>query len=203
MSETIVKVPDLGGADNVEVIEVSVSVGDEVEAEQTLIVLESDKASMEIPATQSGVVKAISVKTGDKVSEGSAIMTLDVVADQEIIDDQKAPVEEEPEVVAVSEEPEPPSAESHDAVSVEKVTVPDLGGASGIEVIEINVAVGDMVAEDDTLLVLESDKASMEIPAPFAGRIRSLSLTVGDKVDEGALIAELEVAGQVTDTSSE
>lgn len=201
MSETIVKVPDLGGADNVEVIEVSVSVGDEVEAEQTLIVLESDKASMEIPATQAGVVKAISVKTGDKVSEGSAIMTLDVATEQ-VIDDQQ-PVEEESVVEATIEEAAPSLAESHDAISVEKVTVPDLGGASGVEVIEINVAVGDTVAEDDTLLVLESDKASMEIPAPFAGRIKSISIKVGDKVDEGAPIAELEVVEQITETSSE
>jgi len=198
LSETTIKVPDIGGDDSVEVIEINVAVGDQIDADQTLIVLESDKASMEIPAPQAGVVKAVNVTLGDKVSEGSTIVTLEAItleteesaaapADSEVAKEESL-VEEAPVVESPAPKQEPASA-----VSTEKVTVPDLGGASGVEVIEINVAVGDTVAQDDTLLVLESDKASMEIPSPFAGTVKSLFLKLGDKIDEGALIAEMEV----------
>ena len=203
MSETVINVPDIGGAENVEVIEVSVAVGDRIEAEQTLIVLESDKASMEVPAPQAGVVKAIAVATGEKVSEGSAILTLEV---EEASEPDVKPEEEESDTPP-GESPVleniAPEANTEGAVSIKQVVVPDLGGATGVEVIEINVAVGDTVSKDDTLLVLESDKASMEIPSPFAGEVKTLSLHVGDKVDEGALIAELEVEEQASISSPE
>jgi len=199
LSEIVVKVPDIGGAENVEVIEVSVAVGDGVTAEQTLVVLESDKASMEIPSPQSGVVKVVNVVAGDKISEGSAIVMLEVVTDQ------PATESDPPENVSITEsaaeQAESPVVQADVDAAIEPVTVPDLGGASGVEVIELNVAVGDQVAQDDTLVVLESDKASMEIPSPFAGIVKSLTLKLGDKVDEGALIAELEIEG-ATETQS-
>jgi pyruvate dehydrogenase E2 component (dihydrolipoyllysine-residue acetyltransferase) len=199
MSEIVIKVPDLGGDDQVEVIEVSVSVGEKIDAEQTLIVLESDKASMEIPASQSGVIKAVNVAVGDKVSEGSVIVTLEAEApagSEEIKEAEEEVVTETRAGTSASA----PEAEPVSSVVIEPVAVPDLGGASGVEVIEVNVAVGDSVAQDDTLLVLESDKASMEIPSPVAGIVKSLLLKLGDKVDEGALIAELEVVGAATST---
>jgi len=200
VTETTIKVPDIGGDESVEVIEISVAVGDQIEADQTLIVLESDKASMEIPTPQAGVVKAVNVAVGDKVSEGSSIVTMEDVtlaaeesaatpADSKVAKEEifaeEAPVVENPA----------PKEQPVCAVSTEKVAVPDLGGASGVEVIEINVVVGDTVAQDDTLLVLESAKASMEIPSPFAGTVRTLFLKLGDNIDEGALIAELEIVG--------
>ena len=195
MADTLIRVPDIGGDESVEVIEVSVSVGDKIEAEQTLIVLESDKASMEVPAPQAGLVKSISVAVGDKVSEGADILLLEVESEDEAPEtsdepEQAASSDEKADNEAVATEPKAPEEMVR---SVEKIVVPDLGGASGVEVIEVNVAVGDSVALDDTLLVLESDKASMEIPSPAAGVIKSLKLTVGDKVNEGDLIAELEV----------
>jgi len=213
VTETTIKVPDIGGDESVEVIEISVAVGDQIDADQTLIVLESDKASMEIPAPQTGVVKAINVTVGDKVSEGSIIVTLEAVtlaaeesaatpADskeaKEEIFVEKVMAEEAPVVENPAPKEQPVSA-----VSTEKVVVPDLGGASGVEVIEINVAVGDTVEQDDTLLVLESDKASMEIPSPFAGTVKTLSIKLGDKLDEGALIAELERVGPAANQNPE
>lgn len=203
MSETTIKVPDIGGDDSVEVIEISVAVGDRIEAEQTLIVLETDKASMEIPAPKAGVIKTVNVAVGDKVSEGSTIVTLETEGSATASADSDVAKEETLlEEAPVAESPAP-NEEPVSAVSIEKVTVPDLGGASGVEVIEINMAVGDTVAQDDTLLVLESDKASMEIPSPFAGTVKTLFLKLGDKIDEGALIAELEIVSPASIASPE
>lgn len=200
MNETTIKVPDIGSDDSVEVIEINVAVGDRIEAEQTLIVLETDKASMEIPTPLSGTVKAVNVSVGDKVSEGSTIVTLE--AEGTAADSDLTKEESLPEAVPVIAKPAS-KAEPVNAVSVEKVIVPDLGGASGIEVIEINVAVGDTIEQDDTLLVLESDKASMEIPSPFAGTVKTLPIKLGDKIDEGTLIAELETAGLASIVNTE
>lgn len=206
MSETAVKVPDIGDVDEVEIIEVSVSVGDHIEADQTLIVLESDKASMEIPAPQAGVVKTVNVVVGDKVSEGSVIVTLQAEAEDE--DEGEAEAEKQPsaETEAVSSADEAEQAEtvvekedteraggSETSVTLEAVKVPDLGGATGVEVIEVNIAVGDQVDQEDTLIVLESDKASMEIPSPVQGRVSAVLVELGDKLNEGEVIAELEV----------
>ncbi len=211
MSDTLIKVPDIGGAEDVEVIEVNVAVGDHIDAEQTLIVLESDKASMEVPAPQAGVVKAISVSQGDKVAEGSDILTLAVAeseagAREEERESHDEAVEadnsdaESAGVVAQASEQEP--AAKTGSTEVKSVTVPDLGGAADVEVIEVNVAVGDPVEEDATLLVLESDKASMELPSPFAGVVKSLAVNVNDKVNVGDLIAELEVESRAEDSGA-
>lgn len=190
MSEEIVKVPDIGGESDVEVIEVCVAPGDAVNVDDSLIVLESDKASMEIPSPTSGVVKSIAIEVGSKVSEGEDIMVL--TTEQAVGQNQPATVEEslssEPEL-----SPEPVTVAS--GSSTLDVPVPDLGDDSEVEVIEVSVKVGDSIEADDTLIVLESDKASMEIPSPQAGVVKSLNVSEGDKVTEGKLILQLEVAG--------
>jgi len=204
-----VNVPDIGDVDDAEVIEVSVAAGDRLEAEDTLIVLESDKASMEIPSPQAGLVKSLSIAKGDRVSKGAAILMLEV--------DEAEEQQETEKVEPLIEQASAPNSDlshqslQHGAASamgeqpqearLDVVTVPDLGGATAVEVIEVNVAVGDQVLKEDTLLVLESDKASMEIPSPASGLVKSILVTLGDKVDEGAGIVELEVsAGESSET---
>lgn len=193
MSTQIIKVPDIGG-DDVEVIEICVAVGDVVAEEDSLIVLESDKASMEVPSPAAGKVVSIAVSLGDNVSEGSAVLELavegEVVEEPAVETEATAPT---PEPVA---EPEPKSEQPQAGASgKETIVVPDVGGASDVDVIEVCVAVGDEIAEGDSLVVLETDKASMEVPAPKAGKVLALLMNVGDKASEGSAILELEVQG--------
>lgn len=169
-----VKVPDIGGSENVDVIEISVAVGDTVELDDSLVVLETDKASMEVPSTVAGVVKAIKVKEGDKVSEGDLIVDIETSA---------AAAPEAPAQESTPAAPAPAAAPA--AASEQPIIVPDLGGSDNVDVIEVCVAAGDEVAEGDSLIVLETDKASMEIPAPAAGTIVSIALKEGDKVSQG------------------
>jgi len=183
-----IKVPDIGGSEGVEVIEISVAVGDVIALEDSIVVLETDKASMEIPASAAGKVTAIKVKVGDKVSEGDLLIEVEAEgASAEA--PAAAPAEKAPEAAA----PAPAAAPA--ASAEQPVTVPDIGGSEGVEVIEIIVKAGDEVAEGDSLIVLETDKASMEIPAPFAGKIVSISLKVGDKVSQGSAIGVMATAG--------
>lgn len=183
-SEQQVNVPDIGGSTDVEVIEVCVAEGDVIEEGDSLIVLETDKASMEIPAPASGKVGTIQIKVGDTVSEGSAVLVM---------------ITESAGTAAPAAQ-DAPAAEAAAPVSggVEAVNVPDIGGAEGVDVIEVAVAVGDTVSEGDSIIVLETDKASMEIPAPKSGVVKSLSIKEGDTVSEGDLILELEVEGSVS-----
>ncbi|MDN4624027.1 pyruvate dehydrogenase complex dihydrolipoyllysine-residue acetyltransferase [Pantoea agglomerans] len=175
-----VAVPDIGG-DEVEVTEILVKVGDKVEAEQSLIVVEGDKASMEVPAPFAGVVKEITVSTGDKVSTGSAIMVFEA--------EGAAPASDaKPEVK--EEAASAPAA----AAGAKDVNVPDIGGDE-VEVTEILVKVGDKVEAEQSLIVVEGDKASMEVPAPFAGTVKELKVATGDKVSTGSLIMVFEVEG--------
>lgn len=175
-----VAVPDIGG-DEVEVTEILVKVGDKVEAEQSLIVVEGDKASMEVPAPFAGVVKEITISTGDKVSTGSAIMVFEA--------EGAAPVSDaKPEVK--EEAASAPAA----AAGAKDVNVPDIGGDE-VEVTEILVKVGDKVEAEQSLIVVEGDKASMEVPAPFAGTVKELKVATGDKVSTGSLIMVFEVEG--------
>ena len=154
---------------------------------------------MEIPAPQAGLVKALNISVGDKVSEGSAIVTLETDAEQASQAEVSTPDEPPPAVEAVVTPDAAEEVESVEPISnatevlTEAVKVPDLGGATGVEVIEVNIAVGDQVNKEDTLIVLESDKASMEIPSSVSGTVKSLQVKVGDKLDEGAVIAELEL----------
>lgn len=177
--ELPVAVPDIGGSEGVDVIELCVSVGDEVEEGDSLIVLESDKASMDIPAPAGGKVLSIAIAEGDKVSEGDAIL---VLSSDTAAAASPAPAAE-------------PAAPAAPASSEMDVAVPDIGGAEGVDVIEVCVSEGDEVGEGDSLIVLESDKASMEVPSPAAGKVLSLSIKEGDKVSLGDAILKLEVAG--------
>ncbi|HCP27012.1 pyruvate dehydrogenase complex dihydrolipoyllysine-residue acetyltransferase [Pantoea ananatis] len=175
-----VNVPDIGG-DEVEVTEILVKVGDKVEAEQSLIVVEGDKASMEVPAPFAGVVKVIKISTGDKVNTGSHIMVFEAEGAAPAAD-AKPEVKEE----AASA----PAA----AAGSKEVNVPDIGGDE-VEVTEVLVKVGDKVEAEQSLIVVEGDKASMEVPAPFAGTVKELKVATGDKVSTGSLIMVFEVEG--------
>ncbi|MEQ5085085.1 pyruvate dehydrogenase complex dihydrolipoyllysine-residue acetyltransferase [Proteus terrae] len=171
-----VHVPDIGG-DEVEVTEVMVKVGDSVAEEQSLITVEGDKASMEVPAPFVGVVKEIKITTGDKVSTGSLIMVFEVAGSAPVAQAAPAPVASAPAASAVKE-----------------VNVPDIGGDE-VEVTEVMVKVGDSISEEQSLITVEGDKASMEVPAPFAGVVKEIKIAVGDKVKTGSLIMTFEVAG--------
>lgn len=173
-------VPDIG-ADEVEVTEILVKVGDKVAEEQSLITVEGDKASMEVPASQAGIVKEIKVVAGDKVSTGSLIMVFEAEG-----------------AAAAAPAPAPqaaaPVAAAPAAAALKEVQVPDIGGDE-VEVTEIMVKVGDVVAEEQSLITVEGDKASMEVPAPFAGTVKEIKIAAGDKVSTGSLIMVFEVAG--------
>lgn len=198
MTIEIIVAPDLGGAEDVEVIEICVSVGDQVAEEDSLVVLESDKASMEVPSPMAGVVSKILLKEGDTLNEGGQILELEIeggASSAEVKEESPAP---EPAVEAAPAETAAPAAPAASAApSVQSIEVPDLGGADEVEVIEVCVSAGDEVAEGDSLVVLESDKASMEIPAPMAGKIVQLKLQEGDKVTVGQALADIEVEGGV------
>ncbi|HHR6130994.1 TPA: pyruvate dehydrogenase complex dihydrolipoyllysine-residue acetyltransferase [Providencia alcalifaciens] len=168
-----VAVPDIGG-DEVEVTEIMVKVGDAITAEQSLITVEGDKASMEVPAPFAGTVKEIKIATGDKVKTGSLIMVFEVAS--------AAPA------AAVSAPAAPAAA------AIKDVNVPDIGGDE-VEVTEVMVKVGDTVTAEQSLITVEGDKASMEVPAPFAGTVKEIKIATGDKVKTGSLIMTFEVAG--------
>ena len=174
-----INVPDIG-SDEVEVTEILVKVGDKVEAEQSLITVEGDKASMEVPSPQAGVVKEIKIATGDKVNTGSLIMIFDAegAAAAPAAEEKKAEAAPAPAAAAVSKE----------------VNVPDIGGDE-VEVTEILVKVGDKVEAEQSLLTVEGDKASMEVPAPFAGVVKEIKIATGDKVNTGSLIMIFEAEG--------
>lgn len=204
-------VPDIGGSENVEVIEVCVKVGDTVSKDDSLVVLESDKASMEIPAPMSGVVKAIQLKIGDKVSQGSPMLVLEIAESAAVVEKTTAaaavvpvvapvaaPVVAAPSIAPTSIATPSSAASVAVASSIEMVCVPDIGTTDAVEVIEISVAPGANLAAGDTMVVLESDKASMEVPAPKAGVVRALKIKVGDKIATGAPLLELEVVAPAT-----
>ena len=182
----VVEVPDTGSAEGVTVIEVSVAVGDIVSEGDTLIVLESDKASMEIPAPQSGTVGALSVSEGQQVVQGDTICTLQTVGAS-----SNAETPQTEQTASQSSQSSDVTPMQTQGGTSESVVVPDTGSADGVTVIEIAVSVGDRVAEGDTLIVLESDKASMEIPSPVAGVIERLSVKDGDQVKQGDPIASV------------
>ncbi len=194
MSTEIIKVPDIGGDSDVEVIEVCVAVGDSVEAEDSLVVLESDKASMDVPSPQSGVVKAIKLNVGDKVSEGHDILELEIEGAAESAP-AEAPKEAAPAAELAPAQQPPAAPQAAAAPSVETINVPDIGDDGEVEVIEISVAVGDEIAEEDSLIVLESDKASMEVPSPVAGKVVEILVETGAKVSEGSPVVRVETAG--------
>lgn len=195
MSTEIIKVPDIGGDSDVEVIEVCVAVGDRVEAEDSLIVLESDKASMDVPSPKSGVVKAIKLNVGDQVSEGHDILELEIEGGATAAPAEPAPVSEPVAEATVQAAPQAAPAAASVAPSVQTVNVPDIGDDGEVEVIEISVSVGDEIAEEDSIIVLESDKASMEVPSPVAGKVVEILVETGTKVSEGTPVLRVETAG--------
>ncbi len=197
---TKVTVPDIGDASGVEIIELMVSVGDTVELEDGLIVLETDKATMEVPSSEAGVVKSIAVKVGDKVSEGDLILEVEAAegsaqtasSEAEKAEEVEAPAESSTDEVASSTEAvSEPIAVSQPTAMSQPIIIPDLGDAEGVDVIEVSVSAGDSVEKDDALIVLETEKATMEVPADMAGTIESLTVKVGDKVSQGDQIGTI------------
>ena len=181
-----IELPDIGDFDEVEVIEILVSVGDKIEVDDSIITLESDKASMEIPTPSAGIVSSINVNIGDKIKQGDVVLGIE--SDQ--AGDEKT---------EKTEKTENKSSESESKIV--PVVVPDIGDFDAVEVIEILVNVGDELNEEDSIITLESDKASMEIPTPVAGKVSSLKVSLGDKLNLGDLILELESAGGANTTS--
>lgn len=195
MSTIEVKVPDIGDFKEVEIIEVMVKVGDTIKVDQSLITVESDKASMEIPSSHAGVVKEIKVKVGDKVAEGSLMI---------IVEAAGAAASAAPVAVVAPDTPAAPVAAAMSvpaqvvapaSVGIIEVKVPDIGDFKEVEVIELMVKVGDTVKVDQSLITVESDKASMEIPSSHAGVVKEVKVKVGDKVAEGSLLVLVEGAG--------
>ncbi|AWM89911.1 pyruvate dehydrogenase complex dihydrolipoyllysine-residue acetyltransferase [Pseudomonas sp. 31-12] len=195
MSE-LIRVPDIGSGEG-EVIELFVKVGDRIEAEQSILTLESDKASMEVPAPKAGIVKSLKVKLGDRLKEGDELLELEVEGAADAAPAAAAApaakAEEKPAAAPAPAAPAPAAAPA--AASVQQVHVPDIGSAGKAQIIEIQVKVGDTVEADQSLITLESDKASMEIPSPAAGVVKAISVKLNDEVGTGDLILDLEVAG--------
>ncbi|RTE65243.1 pyruvate dehydrogenase complex dihydrolipoyllysine-residue acetyltransferase [Amphritea opalescens] len=193
MSTVNITVPDIGGATDVDIVEVCVAVGDTVVEGDSLIVLETDKASMEVPSTHAGTVKEILVEVDSTCNEGQPI----VVLETGLVVEEVAPVvTAAPATPAPAAEAAPaPSAAPAAASAVEKILVPDLSGATDVDVVEVLVKVGDTVAEGDSLIALETDKASMEVPAEQAGVIVSININEGDTVNEGDHLGDIQVAG--------
>ena len=190
-----IKVPDIGSSGKASVIEISVKAGDTIAAEQPLITLESDKASMEIPSPAAGVVESISVKVGDEVGTGDLILILKGTASSKpAAAGAPASQAQSPAKEKLTEQAAEAPAETA-GESVEEVRIPDIGSSGSAKVIEVMIKAGDSVEADQSLITLESDKASMEIPAPKAGVVESLSIKVGDDAKTGDLILTLKIQG--------
>ncbi|HAO90586.1 MAG TPA: dihydrolipoyllysine-residue acetyltransferase [Gammaproteobacteria bacterium] len=175
-----IELPDIGDFDEVEVIEILVSVGDTIAADDSIITLESDKASMEIPSPSAGTVTQININIGDKIKQGDSLISLESTQESE-------------ESTTEAEESSEPAAET--STKIVPVVVPDIGDFDEVEVIEILVSVGDELNEEDSIITLESDKASMEIPTPIAGTVNSINISLGDKLNLGDLILEMQSSG--------
>jgi pyruvate dehydrogenase E2 component (dihydrolipoamide acetyltransferase) len=184
-----VKVPDIGDFKDVAVIELLVKVGDSIKAEQSLITVESDKASMEIPSSHAGVVKELRVNVGDVVNEGTLLIMLETAAGA------PAAVAPAPVAAAALVVAAPPAAAPVSAAGKIEIVVPDIGDFKDVAVIELMVKVGDTVKVDQSLLTVESDKASMEIPSSHAGVVAALTVAIGDKINKGSVIAVIDAVG--------
>ncbi|WP_372373157.1 pyruvate dehydrogenase complex dihydrolipoyllysine-residue acetyltransferase [Vreelandella venusta] len=211
MSSEIIKVPDIGGDTDVEIIEIAVSEGDVIEAEDTLITLESDKASMDVPAPKGGKVLKVLVKEGDSVSEGDDIVELEVEGGTGGGEETSAPASDSQPNDAPAKQanttqedaPAPAAKKASGGKQTVDITVPDLGGSDSVEIIDVAVSAGDEVNAEDTLITLESDKASMDVPSPHGGKIVAFTVKEGDSVSEGDVIGQMEIAGDGGDASAE
>ena len=193
MTTLDIQVPDIGDFDEVTVIELLVKPGDTIKADQSLLTVESDKASMEIPSSHAGVVKEVKVKLGDQVKQGSVVLTLEVAGDNQVASavlEEKEPVAQP----APSQAATPLVAPTAGASSTFEIRVPDIGDFKDVVIIEVLVKVGDMIRNEQSLITVESDKASMEIPSSGAGVLKSLKVKLGDTINIGDLLAELEGA---------
>jgi pyruvate dehydrogenase E2 component (dihydrolipoamide acetyltransferase) len=196
-----VKVPDIGDFKDVEIIELLVKPGDTVKAEQSLVTVESDKASMEIPSSHAGVVKELKVKLGDKINEGSLLLVIEAAGgagkDSVRAEPVEAPRAEAPAPVAAGPSTGSGRTESSAPAAsggVVDVVIPDIGDFDEVAVIEVFIKPGDAVKVEQSLITVESDKASMEIPSSHAGVVKDLKVRVGDKVKKGSLIATVQAA---------
>ena len=202
MSTVEVKVPDIGDFKEVEVIELLVKVGDTIKVDQSLVTVESDKASMEIPSSHAGVIKELRVKLGDKIAEGSLLLIVEAEGGAAVTSPAPAPaaapVAAPAPVAAVSA----PLVAATAVVGIVEVKVPDIGDFKEVEVIELMVKVGDTIKVDQSLITVESDKASMEIPSSHAGVVKEVKVKVGDKVAEGSLLLLVEAVGAATATAA-
>lgn len=213
MAQERIAVPNIGDSRDVDVVEVLVKVGDRVEREQTLIVLESEKASMDVPAPQAGVVKELLIKAGDKASEGTPILVIETESDakdtpKSAPDAKKGaeptPAKPQPSAAKRTQEPDQPKAaapakpkqSAAGTKSEQRVAVPNIGDSRDVDVVEVLVKVGDRIEREQTLIVLESEKASMDVPAPSAGVVKQLLIKQGDKASEGTPILVIEVDGE-------
>ncbi|MCO6522088.1 MAG: dihydrolipoyllysine-residue acetyltransferase [Snodgrassella sp.] len=187
MSQIVeIKVPDIGNYTGVDVIDVAVKVGDSIAVDDTLITLETDKATMDVPADHAGVVKEVLVKVGDKVSEGNVIVKVEATDAASAA----APAAEAPVTPAI--------ATTNTSAQSVAVKVPDIGNFSNVDVIEVDIKVGDEVVVDQTLVTLETDKATMDVPSTVAGKVTAVHVKVGDKVSEGSALIEVAAASAST-----
>ena len=205
-SEVIeVAVPDIGSDDEVDVIDVLVSVGDTIEKEDGLITLETDKATMDVPSTHAGTVKEVFISTGDKVKEGTVVIKLEVAgsgssssesASSNASSEASAPAAQE------SAKQESATAASAGSETIE-VAVPDIGEDGEVDVIDVLVSAGDTVEKEDGLITLETDKATMDVPSTHAGTIKEVFIKAGDKVKQGTLVVKLETSGSSSSSAAE
>nr|WP_186349291.1 dihydrolipoyllysine-residue acetyltransferase [Pseudomonas lundensis] len=192
----LIRVPDIGSGEG-EVIELFVKVGDRIEADQSILTLESDKASMEIPAPKAGIVKSLKVNLGDRLKEGDELLELEVEGASAAPEAAAPAAAQEPAKAPAAEAPaaQAPAAAAPAEATVQDIHVPDIGSSGKAKIIEILVKAGDTVEADQSLITLESDKASMEIPSPAAGVVESISVKLDDEVGTGDFILKLKVQG--------
>ncbi len=184
-----ITVPDIGGATNVDVIEVSVKPGDVVAKDDALITLEGDKATMEIPSPFAGKIVSVQVKVGDKISEGNLIASIEVSESNEAKETKNT-------------SPTSTASSQTTTTSPQKVLIPDIGGAANVNVIQIHVAVGNEVKKEDALITVEGEKATMDIPSPFSGKVTEILVNVGAKVSEGDAVAVILASAEIAATTA-
>jgi pyruvate dehydrogenase E2 component (dihydrolipoamide acetyltransferase) len=201
-------VPDVGG-DEVEVIELCVAVGDTIDADEGVVTVESDKASMDIPAPFEGEIVSLSVAVGDKIKEGDVIGEMKKAGGEEASSEEKeepaeaAPAKEEPKEAPKEESKSEAAPASSGGGEVIEVAVPDIGDDGEVDVIDVLVSVGDTIEKEDGLITLETDKATMDVPSTHAGTVKEVFISTGDKVKEGTLVIKLETAGSGEAASSD
>ena len=194
MSIEEIKLPDVGG-EEVEIIEISVSVGDKIEEDDAIIVVETEKASMDIPAPYNCTIESLNVKAGDKISEGMVIGTVKTETKEEstpVVKEEATPVAVEEEVKEEKSVIETNTSSAEITSVIEDVFVPDIGGDESVDVIEIIANIGDSIAEEDGIITLETEKATMDVPAPFTGVLKEILVEAGAKVKTGDLIARMQ-----------